>query len=196
MNKKIALDNLLELSQILESENVKWWLTDGTLLGLFRESDFISHDHDTDIGVDHKTFTKTSFSKIIKSGFKVEHIFGLWAESFEICFSKNGVKTDLFFFYQKDDLYYHSAFDNFNSIGYTRYDYNYQYFDTKWTNFLGHQFKIPKEPLNFIETKYGKEWKTPIKKWHWSTSPKNSINTGIFIEQKNSKLLFDKWLKS
>jgi len=195
MNKEIALNNLLEISKVLESEGVKWWLTDGTLLGLWREGDFISHDHDTDIGVDHKTFTKESFNKIKNLGYKIEHIFGIWNESFEICLSKNGVRTDLFFFYSDKERYYHSAFDNFSNIGCYRYDFNYKLFETKWVNFLGYDFRIPENPLLFIETKYGENWKTPVKNWHWIKSPKNSTFTNKHILNSDVKKYFDLWLK-
>ena len=51
MNKENALKTLLDLKDVLDSLNIKFWLSDGTLLGFHRESDFISHYHDIDIGI-------------------------------------------------------------------------------------------------------------------------------------------------
>jgi hypothetical protein len=78
-----------------------------------------------------------------------------------------------------------------------RYDFNYKPFDTKWCEFLGEQFRIPEDPLTFIETKYGvEEWKTPQVNWSWSKSPKNAVRTGQFVYNNLIKINFDKWLKS
>jgi len=196
IDKKIAIDNLITLRDILESENINWWLTDGTLLGLYREGDFIKHDTDTDIGIEWTTFTKSALRKILDKGFKIQHMFGLWKNSFEITLEKSGLRTDFFFFYTEGDRYYHSSFDHFTQVGCIRYDYDYKPFGTKWTKFLGEDFKIPEDPLLFIETKYGFEWRTPIKQWHWSTSPKNFIKTNEYITYTESKIKFEEWLKS
>ncbi len=127
MNKEIALNNLVEISKILEKYKVKYWLTDGTLLGLYRENNFISYDKDTDIGVDFETFNIECFLEL-KNNFKIQHIFGYVEDCFEIALNKDGVKTDLFFFYKNNDKYYHSAFSEWRTDSYRRIDYQYDFF--------------------------------------------------------------------
>ena len=49
--KKIARTNLLTTRNILKKSKIRWGLIFGTLLGAFREKDFIKHDEDVDIFV-------------------------------------------------------------------------------------------------------------------------------------------------
>jgi hypothetical protein len=49
MNKEIALNNLKQLDRIFRENNSEYWLSCGTLLGFYRDGDFIGHDTDTDI---------------------------------------------------------------------------------------------------------------------------------------------------
>jgi hypothetical protein len=194
LEREVAINNLVLLRDILESHSVKWWLTDGTLLGLYREGDFISHDTDTDIGIKWNSFTKECLIDILNH-FQIKHIWGDIDDSFEITLFKDGVKTDLFFFYEKKDSIYHSAYMDFTGVDCLRIDYAYKSFDTKVVDFLGHQFNIPENPLDFILTKYGESWMIPEPNWHWGTSPKNAINTGIRVRYDISTNKFNEWLK-
>ena len=49
IGKKIARTNLLTIRNILKKSKIRWGLIFGTLLGAFREKDFITHDDDVDI---------------------------------------------------------------------------------------------------------------------------------------------------
>lgn len=51
MNREVALENLLDLSRILKSLEIKFVLVYGTLLGAAREGELIAHDTDIDVGV-------------------------------------------------------------------------------------------------------------------------------------------------
>jgi phosphorylcholine metabolism protein LicD len=193
MDTKIALNNLDIISKILDKYKIKYWLTDGTLLGLYRDNDFISHDRDTDIGIDFDSFNKESFFEL-KEIFNIDHVFGYVEDSLEIALIKDNVKTDLFFFYKKDNKYYHCAFSEWKENSYRRIDYTYDIFDIKETDFLGIKFNIPKNPLNFILTKYGEDWQIPDKRWKYDYSPKNHIKTNIWIDKKESEDKFNNWI--
>jgi hypothetical protein len=194
MNKEIALQNLIELRNIFDYYSIQAFLTDGTLLGYYREGDFIDHDLDTDIGIFMNTFNKNCIYDINKLGFTMEHVFGFPEDSLEIALRRGGVKTDLFFFYEKGDSVYHSAFMNFTANGYTRLDFPYKKFGTKWISFKGEKFLVPDNELDFIITKYGENWKTPEKNWHWGLSPKNVIDTRYWIYQSEVVKKFKEWM--
>lgn len=187
-----ALSNLKDLDEIFRKHGVDYWLTDGTLLGYYREKNFISHDTDTDIGVRAETFKPIVLDSIKKQGFEIYYLFGYPEDSFEISLVRNNIKTDIFFFYQRKNKLYHCAFLKQR----TRIDYEYDVFKTKEIIFLGHKFFVPDDELKYILTKYGETWKEPDLSWDWAYSPKNHIKTDIKIDLKYQRLSIKKWLKS
>jgi len=196
MDKKIALTNIIDLTNILKNNNVDHWLTCGTLLGYYRDGDFIGHDKDTDLGLTLDNFTPSVLNEIIKKGFKLGKPFGDMVESFELTFNRNGVKTDFFFFFDKGEgKIGHSVFLT-TGLEYNRLDYIYSKFNLKVVNFLNHDFYVPYDTLKFIETQYGMQWDIPDKEWHWAHSPKNIIDTGINYKISNCESIFKKWLQN
>lgn len=192
MNFQIALENLKTIDTILRESDVPYWLTDGTLLGLVRERNFIGHDLDTDIGIMFEDFTPAVLKKLESVGFKVLHFFGYPENSFEIALARNGVKTDLFFFYPREETVYHCAF--MKQVN--RIDYVYPKFSLVDTDFLGHIFSIPDCAEQYVKTKYGENWKTPVTPWDWAYSPVNHVKTGITIDLQLQKQKVSAWLQS
>lgn len=193
MNKDMALTSIVGISRILKKHGAKHWLTDGTLLGYYREKDFISHDTDTDIGCMIDDLTPELIKDFLRNGFALGHVFGKMEDGFEIALHCNGIKTDIFFFYERGDELYHSAYGNITAHEYTKIDYAYKFFDTKEVDFLGHKFFVPEDPLLFIETKYGADWKVPKKAWRYDTSPKNAVNTGLVLKRVDCEREFKIW---
>ena len=185
----IALENLCLLSKIFKENSVPYWLTDGTLLGYIREKNFIKHDMDTDIGLYFKDFSPAVLNKILDAGFKIYHTFGYPEDSFEIALTRGGIKTDLFFFYErKDGKVYHSAF-----LRNQRIDYSYTKFSLREIVFLGHKFSAPDNIPRYVITKYGTSWATPVVKWDWAYGPANHEKTNIVIDPELQKQKFNQW---
>ena len=64
MQKRITLESILfKAINVLDSQKIEYWVTDGTLLGIVRENRILPWDSDVDIGV---WKTKVSISKIIE----------------------------------------------------------------------------------------------------------------------------------
>jgi len=188
-DKWIALKNLSDLDKILRSFKVPYWLQDGTLLGYVREKDFIGHDLDTDIGIMFSDFSPEVLAAIKSNGFEIKHTFGYPQNSFEISLLRFNIKTDIFFFYKQDAFLYHCAFKNNKRI-----DYRYTPFNTKEITFLDHNFFVPVNEMEYVITKYGTNWKTPIKEWDWAYSPVNHYDTGYLVDPEEQKKIVEKWM--
>lgn len=189
MDNQKAFENLRDTTQLLNLSNLNYFLIDGTLLGIIRENNFIGHDTDIDLGVymeewDLDIFCKFVY-KMMYAGFILYHSFGVFGKHFEAAFYRNGIKIDLFFYYKVGDKIRFNAFLNGgrtlpNDI--LTYEYDAYNFDRLgFVDFNGYNFRVPSNPLEVLEAKYGVDWRVPNKKWNWATSPKNLISQGKFL---------------
>ena len=70
-NKPLPKDSihlLNEIVDILEKLKINYFLTDGTILGLYREQKFIEHDNDIDIALIDNKKIFSLYIKLLKSG--------------------------------------------------------------------------------------------------------------------------------
>ena len=188
-NTKNIEKNIIEAHKILNSIGVKHWLTDGTLLGFYRDGKILPHDIDADFGVFIKDYKYEIVTAFEKKGWKHIYTFGRISVGFELTFEKEGEHLDLFFFYEEGDKYWHGAWAN--AGGKKRYliKYYYDKFDLKEADFLGEKFLIPADTEHYVETKYGKNWRTPVKNWDWVLGPANAVKTDIIIKWRKRKIL-------
>lgn len=182
MDSCSAFDNLVHAKKLLDELSVRCWLTDGTLLGYYRENQLLGHDTDIDMGCYISEYTDQIIHKFNENGWRFEHMFGCRAEGLELTFSRKGVSLDLFFFYEEDDKYWHGAWrgtDNKENL----IKYYYSRFNLVETEFGGNIFDIPENPEKYIITKYGKDWRTPVKEWDWQFGPSNATATDIYMDR-------------
>lgn len=196
IDKENALQNLHELNEIFTKHNIKYWIQDGTLLGFYRDKNFIKHDNDIDIGISWKDFTHNVMFNILDSGFDLNAVSGLVEDSLVVNIIKRNINIDFYFYYDKDDdEFYHSALVKPPYVdGRYRVDYSYKKFNVKEIEFLNCKCFAPDDILYFIETKYGKHWKTPNTKWVSSVDPLNRVVTNITVKKKRSREDFQRWL--
>jgi hypothetical protein len=173
---KIGLENLAIARNVLMEFGVRYFLTDGTLLGLVREGKFIDHDSDLDVGLFAEDFDLVTFclcvSKLIDKGFIPE-----WGEcnrsfgrSFVFAGSRNGVKLDLKFYVRRGDL-------RILQCAYDRIQFSFPASMVEPlcpVKFLGEIFMVPKNREAMLAHQYG-DWKTPRVDWDWSVSPLNIV---------------------
>lgn len=169
--RETALENLKDIRNVLNKYDISYWLDGGTCLGAIREHDFIEWDEDTDIGVLEETFKEEAIYDIEKLGFKLEHTYGSRDKGYELAFRRNGVKTDIFFYYLKDDKRWYAMYaDKMIPMVYPAEIFATQ----KPIVFLGQVFMIPIDTNSYLKIKYG-DYMTP-KEWKgldWVTSPLN-----------------------
>ena len=94
--------NFLETINILNKNNVKYWICHGTLLGLIRDKQLIPWDHDIDIAVWSGTISREKIKKIMLSNnflLKDKHV-----EDASLTFEKEGGKKVDINFYQMTTL--------------------------------------------------------------------------------------------
>ncbi len=188
VSRETVVRNLVDAGSILRSLGITFWLTDGTLLGWFRERDIIKHDFDADLGLSIDDYSEGIVPAFERAGFDVKYVLGERKQGLELSFIRGGVKVDLFFFYGEGGRVWHGAWEGLDK-GRKRnlIKYYYDRFDLKEVEFLGSRFNVPADTLKYVETKYGKGWRTPVKDWDWAMGPSNAVRTDVIVEENKSK---------
>lgn len=106
---------LFQLKKILDDANILFWLDFGTLLGAYRDHDFIKHDLDLDIGVFYTDSDRVK-KALINNGFNIIREFRVNSEIYQgleqtYCFA--GVTVDVFYYHMKNDKMYCNTFSPF-----------------------------------------------------------------------------------
>ena len=106
MNVKQATQDLLEMKDILDKLNIKFWLTHGTLLGAIRDKSFIETDRDMDIRILAKDWSPRICEAFIAMKFRCAPIRHYPPLITKLRLKKR-VKTDLAleYYYPPDDIY-------------------------------------------------------------------------------------------
>ena len=190
---KKAVMLLSRVVNIIEDVGLEYWLEGGTCLGAVRDGHFIPWDHDVDLGIKFDSEDKITllikqlsvFFKIETRRFSGKHKsqFGefrlikiisdksIFRKVREKLLNNIGYKNDfcldLFIFYKQplngdlNNIVY--KYVVFNKVGY----HQRKYLDeTKKIVFYNREYFIPNHVENWLESKYGKDWRIPKEEWH------------------------------
>lgn len=170
IDNDIALRNVHDMLQILNNLRITSWVQDGTLLGLMRDGCVIRWDHDTDIGAYASHWLPKAHLELEEAGFQLDGVLGTTMNGWQHRWIREGVKTDIFFYYRnEDDTIWHAAY----LADKTQYRFTYPTFNLATIETSAGPMLAPDPPERFLETKYGPDWRTPQRRWHFATSPLN-----------------------
>ena len=175
LNLDVAKKNLLDLKEVMDDSGVKFGLIYGTLLGAYRENNFIKHDYDTDLFVleEVKQDLLDSLPKLINIGFEVCRYDGLL-----LSVSRDDEYID-FYFFRKSFFFYRK-----NNVGLSAKSKYLE--NTVDFYFLGKSFQIPKNVESFLIELYGASWNIPIEddpsmNHHWYIKIRGFIQNKILF---------------
>lgn len=163
MNTETARRNLLDLRDILDAYGVQFVLLYGTLLGAYRDGDFIAHDKDIDIGVRANRLYRLRAALHEKSfhnrGFKLKRD---WPGIFSV--KRDGVYIDIYVFKKLHSHYACDVWEPTDDGPVQRTHLTLSHVDLERPSamqFCGVPFRCP-DPEPFLERMYGPDWRTPI----------------------------------
>ncbi|OGT07449.1 MAG: hypothetical protein A2103_04230 [Gammaproteobacteria bacterium GWF2_41_13] len=164
---------------VLEEIGVKYWLGRGTLLGFYRDNDFLPNDIDIDIDV----YTDKDIYKIIqKMPFEVLFVTNCRGHYMQLAFfdRETNIIFDIFFYFESGDKWY-----NRNCFGYFWLPSN-QFDKLGIMNFDGRNYPVPLDSEWYCRFWYGEDWKTPKKQSaDWTIEYRNNCKGFIFEGVKN-----------
>lgn len=170
--------SLLHLAaQTLTRLGVPFWLSSGTCLGWFRQCSVISYSRDVDIGIFISDFRHDIIAAFRDAGLTLKHKFGKVEDSLELSFLSDGVKLDVFFFYEDGDVMWNGGTQAKSG---RKFKYIFPGFSLCWAELLELKVRVPCETLDYVTANYGATWSVPVRSWDWKSSPSNVQENGVW----------------
>ena len=186
---KHGLATLVKADKACCSVGTQMFLNFGTLLGAYRNHDFIPYDCDLDVGM-MADKRPADFEKVMQ-----QHGFALKKEFYdkntgeitEDQFESDGVQIDFFYYFADgDDVYCHVAHrhetkewkEANRTDGFPCVIRPCTNDEMERRTFLGHEFYMPKDTDRWLKSLYGNDYMTPIKGWQDTTPDIRIIHTG------------------
>jgi len=157
LNKKNSKFLLLDVKKILNKYNVNFFLLYGTLLGAYRNKDFIEYDTDIDIGLFYEDFDKVK-TIINKGCFFIYNIIRIRDLGFVISLYRDETYIDFYYFKNNEKEDYYECGKKFTIK-------KYQLNNLSKIKFLNETFFTVNNIEEFLTEKYD-NWKVPIKNKH------------------------------
>ncbi len=186
--KDQALKNLVDFKAVMDSLSVRFCLMDGTLLGAYRDRDFIPGDYDdSDVGIPEKYahFANEIYKLCKEAGFESHKRFDYKGNFEGGSVSRNGNHVDFFIIHKKDKDAYNLGrnFLETQLHSYMAYVYPRECFDKMDTIiFKGMRFLCPSQTEKFLTARYG-NWRVPLtreKGFDWLDQKQNPALKGNY----------------
>ncbi len=166
----------------MNTSGIFFWLEFGSLLGFYREHDFIKHDCDIDFGVFLKDAGRVR-AALEGVGFKLIHLYQASDGGMEECYKYKHTSIDVFYFREDRDFLYCNSFMTVSSNYFVdkiirnkkcfvkRIDIPNQSF-TK-TQFKGVDVYVPIDCEKHLKMHYGKDFMIPNSNFNYKTDATN-----------------------
>ena len=174
-------ENFEKILNVVYSSDLKdynIWLDFGTLLGYYRENDFISHDLDMDFGVQVSSFEEFEVIEkyLINNGFNRTKEFYFNKNLVELSYSYKGLNVDFIIYNKENDrVFSDTIFFMTNALGnptrYEVYHYEIPCSGLKECDFKGMKVKVPENTQEYLRTLYGEDFETPNTNYNWKENP-------------------------
>ena len=189
-------ENFQEVLKIIYNSELKkydLWLDFGTLLGFYREKDFINHDLDMDFGIiinDYDDFLEKE-KYLIKKGFSRTKEFYYKNRLVELSYSYKGLNVDFIVYRRKADVIESDTiFFMMNALGkptrYEVYNYSLPFSELEEHNFKAVEIKVPNNAREYLSKLYGEDFEVPNTNYNWKENP---IYKRVSSEEANVILL-------
>lgn len=153
---------LLEVKEVLDKAGIEFWIDFGTLLGFYRQGEFLETDPDADIGVkrEHQEKVIAVAPKLAKIGKLVTRVDvgnGHYLAGYKLY--RDDFWIDIAFFFKHEDKYILpiSEWDRVMVFKEEYYD-NLVDLEVK-----GIKFKMPEKIEKYMVLHYGEDWRRPFK---------------------------------
>jgi len=157
-----AFTCLCETADVLIEHEIRPFLISGTLLGLEREGQLLSHDNDIDLGVFQAEAGVESIANVLQSTGFFKSVYQF--EHMVRATHRSGISVDIFLHYSGSDKVWHGT------DVHRWYNSNFTLLEK---SYLGHTFYVPSDTVRYLRENYGDEWDSPVLFWDYSFDTPN-----------------------
>ena len=185
--RKHGLDTLISMDEAFTEVGAQMFLIYGTLLGAYRDHDFIPYDFDLDVGVMENQLPENFRDAILKRGFRLRCQNYVKENGLVIVetYEKDGVGIDVYYTQSVDEHTYgifsprKHEFKEWRTANATDgFPVECQFVDKcdfVRTDFLGHKFYFPEKVADWLKDIYTETYMTPIKNFDDMTPKRRMI---------------------
>lgn len=179
-NLKNARSSLWDWKLVLDEVGLPLKISSGTLLGWYRQCDFIAYTSDLDTTMPIWMYTPELEKAAAKHNYKLIRTFGNHSLAnpkggFESTFQHipTGNSLDVFWIYHDKDG------KEWTSLWVRPTELHRIYFapgilvENKHADFQGIRVEVPDDPVEYLYSSYGEQWNVPKSKWTWWNSVSN-----------------------
>lgn len=167
MDREKAREIMLTVGGLMDRMNIPFFLIQGTALGAWRDEDFVPSERDIDFGVliEHLRGRQDELTRELwNRAFHVRQIIEPFDEARTIVAEREGVKVDIVGFIHWEGLRFAATPLDELSVGRRPYALCHaRDIVENWgeVRMFGRDWNIPSRIEAYLESEYGKEWKTP-----------------------------------
>lgn len=174
LDRPRAKKALSTVYDFLESNGVRAWIDFGTLLGAYREGEFIAYDYDVDMGIMYEDYKKIQDLriKIPKEIAEAGIIFGGLTigpnkTPLMMAASVENIKIDIYCWFRKGEFDNLCYFWNKDKAKFVVYKFPKQYHENlRKIKLIDREYYGPADTDNYLKFVYGDNWNTRIKTGH------------------------------
>lgn len=158
INRDILYKNTLDVFNTFKEFGIKCWLSHGTMLGVYRDGDFISWDDDSDLGADARTWGRRleAENRLRELGFFVPQIGQEDMPYHDTVAIRDGEKVEVWWYEKIGNKYVYDV----DRHHWLQHDEKY-YDELDVIEFKGNKFDIPSHIEDWLEMMYSADWRTP-----------------------------------
>jgi len=176
--KRRGVSTLKQIQAHMEEAKIDFFFDFGTLLGIIREGHLLNHDLDMDIGVILKpSENETDIRKHMLEVGRLKYVYflddvGLVEESYMV----NGIKVDVNYYRTLGDrsicyLLYREQAKKYRGDEMNAVELASKRISITKARFIDTDVNVPDNCAEYLETRYGSNWKIPDKNWCYWAGP-------------------------